>query len=89
MELKQFLNAIPASTRERASAIKNALNNKDIYISVINKNNKKYFKLYYYNDAKQLKNKQLKISDISKQYILKNKDIISFSDSAKNILNIK
>lgn len=89
MDLNQFLSAIPTSTRERASAIKNALNNKDIYISVINKNDKKYFKLYYYNDAKQLKNKQLKITDISKQYILKNKDIISFSDSAKDMLDIK
>lgn len=89
MDLNQFLSAIPATTRERASAIKDALNNKDIYISIINKNDKKYFKLYYYNDDKQLKNKQLKISDISKQYILKNKDIIEFSDNAKKILDIK
>lgn len=89
MNLQEFLNGVPQSTRERTSAIKEALKNKDIYISIINKNNKKYFKLYYYNELKQLKTKQLKITDISKQYILKNKDIVAFSDNAKDMLNIK
>ena len=89
MNLQEFLNGVPQSTRERVSAVKEALKNKEVYTSIINKNNKKYFKLYYYNEQKQLKQKQLKITDISKQYILKNKDIIAFSDNAKEYLNIR
>ena len=87
MDLNEFLSNIPTTTRDRKSAVKKALKTKSVYISIITKNNKKHFKMYFYNNN-TLKTKQLKMNDVSKKYILENKNIAAFSDKAKNYLNI-
>lgn len=88
MDIKEFLNNIPVAKRERESVIKYSLNSGKIaYISIINKNNKKTFKLYFLKDGK-INSKQLKFSDDSKNYILKNKTSLAFSDTAKKELNV-
>ena len=81
MEISDFISSLPVTTRERDSKIKDALDSGKVYISLINKNNKKHFKIYF-KDGDSIKTKQLKVTDTSMSYILKNKDIISFSESA-------
>ena len=88
MDLNEFLSNIPTTTRERASEIKNALKEKDIYASVVNKNEKKYFKLYFYN-GDILKTKQLKITPENKGYVLMGENISVFSEKVKDILSEK
>lgn len=88
MNLNEFINNLPTVKRERESIIKDSLNSGKIaYISIINKNNKKTFKLYFLKDGK-MNSKQLKYSDESKNYILKNKESLAFSDIAKKELNV-
>lgn len=89
MDLQTFITNIPVTTRERASKIKEALDGGSVaYISLITKNNKKHFKIYY-KDGTTVKTKQLKCSDITKNYMIKNKDAITLSEDARKYLNIQ
>lgn len=88
MDLQVFLANIPVTTRERNSAVKDALDNNKIYISLVTKNNKKHFKIYF-KDGNTIKSKQLKVTDVTKEYILKNISIVTLSDTAREFLNIQ
>lgn len=87
MDINDFIINIPATTRERESKIKEALDSGKVYISLINKNNKKHFKIYF-KDGNNIKTRQLKYNDTTKEYILKNKDIVTFSDGTKEYLEL-
>lgn len=88
MNINEFLSNLPTTTRERQSDIQDALNAGKLYVSVITKNTKKHFKIYF-RDGETTTSKQLKCSPNSKDYILKNKELIEFSKDAKEYLNLK
>ena len=87
MDLNDFITNLPTTTRERNSEVREALDSGKLYISLINKNNKKHFKIYFMQ-GDVVKTKQLKTSENAKKYILENKNIVVFSNSAKQYLGL-
>lgn len=86
MDLSQFLINLPTVTRERHSDIKETLDAGKIYVTAINKNNKKHFKLYY-KDGGEVKTKQLKVTAATVLYISQNLSIVTLSDTAQKLLD--
>lgn len=85
MDIKQFLNNIPSTPRERSSAIKEAIDDGKIYISLINKHGYR-FKIYF-KDGYIIKSRQLKTSPQAIDYIRNNQSIAVLSDDARALIN--
>lgn len=89
MNIYEFMAGAPRATRERASAIKDAINNNNFYVTIIEKNNKKHFKVYYKDIATgAIKSTQAKVTKDMQDFIL-SKNNVTFSDIAKKYLNIQ
>lgn len=85
MNISEFIENIPVTTRTRDSKIRTALEQGKIFVSVINKNNKRHYKIYYMNNN-VVKTKQLKLSDSSTEYLKKNIELLELSEEAQNVL---
>lgn len=89
INLTQFLEALPTTTRERSSAIQDAVNEGKIYISLINRNGNDTFKLHFKAtpNATTITEKQLKATPEVARYLAGNDTLAVFSDKARTCIN--
>ena len=81
MNLSDFLSDRPKKTLEKTSVIKETLDAGKVYISLITKKEKDFFKVYY-RDGSVDKVFQMKKTAASIEYLKKYNKLARFSDKA-------
>lgn len=84
MNLNDFINNLPTTTRERSSIIDDTIKQGKIYINY--DVNKKSFKLYYLNVQGKKTVKQVKDSDTFRDYLKNNIKLVVLNNNAQQVL---